>query len=281
MLMEANNPVKIWDFPPNLQHKHLIVRKPKEAVAKSVLLLLTSYALHFIDAFISHFFSSGRRAAHSGGKRFQSLCVAAFLAIWWNWSGTKHSVLVVEAWTVVPCVLECGEWSQSIIQYAIQRCSAVRAVEVSVEYTSGEFWKETEKQLSIAAVWLNKPCDVAPRWWTEMWQAASSYGVEVESLCSGLPQSPWFRPLQPSPFSHPRSLCFDRSATTYNPHPHLPSLIWTIRAKTGEASFCSTQTPLPVYHFLSSILRCLSLESTVSQTFTHGQPVATSCWRGR
>lgn len=51
-----------------------------------------------------------------------------------------------------------------------------------------------------------------------------------------------------------------------------PSLIWTIRAKTGEASFSSTHTPLLVYHFLSSILRCLPL-TPLSHRLSHtGNP---------
>lgn len=94
-------------------------------------------------------------------------------------------------------------------------------------------------------LWL---CCPAPRWWAGMWQAASSYGVEPESLNSGLPQS----------LGH-------FSVVLYSHHEHPPvlsfSLIWTIKAKTGEASFLCTQPTsclyLPLSFFPMSC--CISL----------------------
>lgn len=63
-----------------------------------------------------------------------------------------------------------------------------------------------------------------------MWQAASSYAAELESLRSAPPQSAGWDPFIQRSHSH---------------HGHPPvlslSLIWTIRAKTGEASFLCTQ----------------------------------------
>lgn len=59
-------------------------------------------------------------------------------------------------------------------------------------------------------------CCPAPRWWAGMWQAASSYGLELESLNSCLPSSPGWDAFSPA-LSHPPS------TTTMSPlpQPHL------------------------------------------------------------
>lgn len=58
-----------------------------------------------------------------------------------------------------------------------------------------------------------------------------------------------------------------------------PSLIWTIRAKTGEASFLCTHPTsslsFPVIYFSDAFPPLLHLAA-----LTCGQPVGTSCWRG-
>lgn len=75
-----------------------------------------------------------------------------------------------------------------------------------------------------AALWWNRLRCPAPRWRAGMWQAASSYGVEPESLSSGLPQSPGSDPFSPT-LPHPHSLCLGLRPTTHtpvlSPEPHL------------------------------------------------------------
>lgn len=99
-----------------------------------------------------------------------------------------------------------------------------------------------------------------PQWWAGMWQAASSYGVEPESLSSALPQSPGSDPFSLSPLYPPH--CQSHHTPPSSPFLY-PSLIWTIRAKTGEASFLRTH-PTSSLSFSVIYFPTPSLHSSIS-----------------
>lgn len=106
-----------------------------------------------------------------------------------------------------------------------------------------------------AALWWNRLCYLVPQWWAGMWQAASSYGVEPESLSLWSASVSRLRPLQPNPFTSPLSLPQSQSHHIYPPSSP-PASFGPLGARQEKAHSCA-HTPLLVFHFLSSIFRRL------------------------
>lgn len=128
-----------------------------------------------------------------------------------------------------------------------------------------------------AALWWNRLCYPVPQWWAGMWQAANSYGVEPESLSSGLPQSPGSDPFNPT-LPHPDSLSLSHSPTTHTPILS-SSLIWTIRAKTGEASRAHPTSFLSfsvMYFQTPSLHPSISLASHADHIYCRSSPSSLS-----
>lgn len=101
-------------------------------------------------------------------------------------------------------------------------------------------------EIMEATLCWDRLCWPAPRWWAGMWQAASSYGVEFESLNSCLPSSPGWDAFSPA-------LSHSHSTPTMNiPQSSLTASFGPLGPRQEKPPSCA-HSLLPVFHLLLSI----------------------------